>query len=127
MITMTINELMTVIPALRELTTKPFKGATSFKIARLIRELDKENVLFEEARAKLIETYGLRDENQQLMINEDGSIKIQEDKIEACNLEIISLLSASIEINAEKIPIEAFNDIELSPIQAAAVDILIDY
>ena len=47
MITMTVNDLLNVIPILRELLNKPFKGSTAFKLARLMRELDKETKLFE--------------------------------------------------------------------------------
>ena len=52
MITMTVNDLLNVIPVLRELLNKPFKGATAFKLARLMRELDKETTLFEEFHHK---------------------------------------------------------------------------
>lgn len=127
MIKITMNELLNVIPVLRELSTKSFKGATTFKIARLIRELDKETILFEESRHKLAEKYGARKEDGSLDVMEDGTIKIQEDKIQECNEEMTILLTTEIEINAEKISVEAFNDIEISPSQAIIIDALIDY
>ena len=127
MIKLTINELLNVIPILRELSTKPFKGSTTFKIARLMRELDKETTLFEESRQKLAEKYGARKEDGSLDVMEDGTIKLQEDKIQECNEEIMNLLATEIEINADKIAVEAFDDIEISPSQAIAIDALIDY
>ena len=127
MIKITMNELLNVIPILRELSTKSFKGAATFKIARLMRELDKETTLFEESRQKLAEKYGARREDGSLIINEDGTIKLQEDKVQDCNDEIMALLLTEVEINAEKIPEEAFFDIEITPSQAMAIDTLIDY
>lgn len=127
MITITVDELLTITPVLRELSTKTFKGITTFKIARLIRELDKEITLFEESRQKLAEKYGARKEDGSLEVMEDGTVKLQEDKIQECNEELINLLATEIEINADKITIEAFDDIEISPSQAIAIDALVDY
>ena len=127
MITMTVNDLLNVIPVLRELLNKPFKGATAFKLARLMRELDKETALFEESRQKIAEKYGKRDENNSLVFNELGNILIQEDKIADCNNEMTALLNTSIEVNANKIPLDAFDEIEIAPAQAMAIDTLVDY
>lgn len=127
MITMTVNDLLNVIPVLRELLNKPFKGSTAFKLARLMRELDRETTLFEEARQKLAEKYGKRDENGLLIFGEDGNIQLQEDKLAECNEEMLSLLNTSIEINADKIPMDAFAEIEIAPAQVIAIDTLIEY
>ena len=127
MITMTVNDLLNVIPVLRELLNKPFKGATAFKLARLMRELDKETTLFEESRQKIAEEYGKRDENNSLILNEFGNILIRDDKITDCNNEMTALLNTSIEVNADKIPLEAFDEIDLAPAQAMAIDTLVDY
>lgn len=127
MITMTVNDLLNVIPVLRELLNKPFKGSTAFKLARLMRELDRETTLFEEARQKLAEKYGKRDENGLLIFNEDGNIQLQEDKLAECNEEMLSLLNTSIEINADKIPMDAFAEVEIAPAQVIAIDTLVEY
>lgn len=127
MITMTVNDLLNVIPVLRELLNKPFKGATAFKLARLMRELDKETTLFEESRQKLAEKYGERDENGSLVFGENGNIQLQADKLEECNAEMLGLLNTTIEVNADKIPMEAFDDINLAPAQVMAIDTLVDY
>ena len=127
MIKTTINEILNVTPVLRELAVKPFKGAMTFKIARLIRELDKETALFEESRSKLAGKYGVRNENGELDISEEGTIKLQEDKINECNEELTNLLLTEVEINADALPANAFDDIEISPIQAMALEAFIEY
>lgn len=127
MIKTTINEILNVTPVLRELAVKPFKGAMTFKIARLIRELDKETALFEESRSKLAGKYGVRNENGELDISEEGTIKLQEDKISECNEELTNLLLTEVEINADALPANAFDDIEISPIQAMALEAFIEY
>ena len=127
MIKTTINEILNVTPVLRELAVKPFKGAMTFKIARLIRELDKETALFEESRSKLADKYGVRNENGELDVSEEGTIKLQADKISECNEELTNLLLTEVEINADVLPANAFDDIEISPIQAIALEAFIEY
>ena len=127
MIKITMNEILSVVPVLQELSNKQFKGATTFKIARLIRELDKEMALFNEARQKLGDKYGQRDENGELIISEEGIIKLQEDKIQDCNEELVTLLETEIEINADKIKVDAFDDIDISPAQVMILESLVDY
>lgn len=127
MIKTTINEILNVTPVLRELAVKPFKGAMTFKIARLIRELDKETALFEESRTKLAEEYGVRNENGELDVSEEGTIKLQEDRINECNEELTNLLLTDVEINADALPASAFDEIEISPIQAIALESFIEY
>lgn len=121
MITITVNDLLNTIPVLQELINKPFKGATAFKLARLMRELDRETTLFDESRKKLAEKFGERDENGNLIFDKNGNVQLQLEKLEECNEEMISLLNTTLEINAEKIPISAFNDIEITPTQAAVI------
>lgn len=127
MIKITMNDVLTATPVLRELANKPFKGSVTFKIARLIRELDKETSLFEQSKAAIGERYGMKDENGTLVVDDNGMIKLQEDKLEECNAELLSLLTTEIEINVDKLSYECFEDIEISPIQAIALDSLIDY
>ena len=126
MIKISVENIFNSVPVLKELAEKPFKGAMTFKIVRLIRELDKEIASFEEARNKIADTYAERDENGNYVIV-DNSIKIQEDKIQQCNEELISLMNTIVEINAEKIPAFALNDIDISPSQAMAIEELIEY
>lgn len=127
MITITVNDLLNTIPVLRELVNKPFKGSVAFKLARLIREFDKENSLFEKARVDLALKYCEQDKNGEPVILENGAIKLQEDKIDECNEEISNLLSVQLEIIAEKIPVFAFDDIEMTPSQILAIETIIDF
>lgn len=126
MIKMTLNELMNATPALKELSGKSFTGATTFKIARLIREVDKEIKTFEEERMKIVNKYGEKDENGELASQEDGTVKIIEDKINECNQELVDLLNAEVEINAEKLKEEVFEKIELTPVLAIAIEGLVE-
>ena len=127
MITMTLNDIFNAVPTLREISTKEFPGSVTFKIARLIRELDKEIQLFDEERNKIANKYGEKDENGNLVIQEGGSIKILDNKIQDCNEELQALFSTQIEINANKLPIDIFDSIEMTPTQAMNLEAIVDF
>ena len=127
MITLTLNDIFNAVPALREISTKEFPGSTTFKIARLIRELDKEIQLFEEERFNIANKYGEKDENGFLISQENGTVKISEDKIQDCNKELQALFETQVEINANKLPIEIFDGIEMTPVQAMNLEPVVDF
>lgn len=127
MITMTLNDIFNAVPALREISTKEFPGSVTFKIARLIRELDKEIQLFEEERNKIANKYGEKDENGNLVIQEGGNIKILDNKIQDCNKELQALFNTQVEINANKLPVDIFDSIEMTPTQAMNLEAIVDF
>ena len=127
MITLTLNDIFNAVPALREISTKEFPGSVTFKIARLIRELDKEIQLFEEERNKIANKYGEKDENGNLVIQEGGNIKILDNKIQDCNEELQALFNTQVEINANKLPVDIFDSIEMTPTQAMNLEAIVDF
>ena len=122
LINLTLSNAVGLVPILRQVMNKNFKGSVSFKIGRLVRELDKELKLFEKEREKLIEKYAEKDEKGNLIFT-GKNVKIL-DTIQF-NKEIEELLSNELNINAEKIDIEVFDDIEISPEQAMILEYII--
>lgn len=127
MIILTLKEIFNAVPFLREISNKEFPSSTAFKIARLIRELDKEIELFEIERTKIIYKNCEKDNNGNPVLLEGGNIKLLENKIEEATTELNILFKNQVEINAEKIPILAFNSIELTPEQAINLEAIVNF
>ncbi len=126
MITVTLNDILNNLEIFREISNKAVPVKTAFRIARLIRELDKESSTFDESRRKIIETYGEYDENGALKQDENGNIIIKPEEVNNCNREIIDLLNTTIEINCDKINIADFGEIELTPAQVLGLENFIE-
>lgn len=126
MIQVTLNDILNNAEIFRELSAKTLPVKTAFNIARLIRELDKENTTFDESRRQIIEKYAERDENGRIKQTPEGNIQLQQDKIEECNNELIELLNTTIEINVDKISVDALGDIELTPVQMINLEAFIE-
>lgn len=127
MIKMTITEILNVVPVLQDMSNKSFPGATSFKIARLIRELDKEIQLFDKQRNEIAQEFGEKDASGQLVLTEEGGVKIIESKIKECNNKLESIINTEIEINASKIPYSTIESADFTPSQALALEPIIDF
>lgn len=127
MITMTLNDIFNAAPALREISNKEFPGFVTFKIARIIRELDKEIQLFEAEREKIAYKYGEKDDNGMLVVLEGGNIKIPDENITECNNELQALFNTEIEINVSKLPLSIFETIEMTPTQAMNLETIVDF
>ena len=125
MIKLTMGEILNAAPVLTKLTNQNFSGAATFKIARLLRALDKEITTFEETRTKMIQTYGEKDENGELL-KKEGQIHVMADKIETFNQEMNSLLKSEVEINSEKLSIEYFDNIEMTPLEANLIEMIVE-
>ncbi len=127
MIKMTITEIFNVVPILQEMANKSFPGATSFKIARLMRELDKEIQLFDKQRNEIAQEFGEKDASGQLVLTEEGNVKIIESKIKECNEKLTSIFNTVIDINADKISYSIFEGINIAPAEALALEPIIDF
>lgn len=116
MIKVTLNDIITNNNLFREIHSKPMPARTAFKVARLIRELDKENEMFDKQRIDIVTRYAKRDENGD-MVEENNQVLIDDDKMQQFQDEFNALLDTEVEVNAEKLDIEDLGDIELTPKQ----------
>ena len=124
---MKITDILNVVPTLQEMANKRFPGATSFKIARLMRELDKEIQLFDKQRAEIAQEFGEKDASGQLVFTEEGNVKIIESKIEECNAKLESIFNTEIEINADKLSYSSIESADFTPSQALALEPIVDF
>ena len=117
MIKVTIEEILNATPALQILKEQNFDGMTAFKIARMLREVNKEIELFEQSRNELIEKFCIRDESGKIIEN-NGEIKIDSKYINTFNNEIRKMLNNEIEINAVPLTLNILENLTITPEQA---------
>lgn len=126
MITVKLNDVINATDTFSKIIQQPFKGSLAFKIARLVRELEKEMQTFNTERQKLLTRYCVKDENNELITAENGTVQIIPDKVDAFNEEFDSLLNTELEINADKLPINAIDDFELTPQEMLNIEVFFE-
>lgn len=115
MIEITLSELMDSASVMQELAKKPMKTKAAFQTARLMREVEKEYSLFQDARTKLIDKYAEKDENGKPKPDENGNYTVPKGDIEAFNKELRDMLEQTLTLNAEPISIEDLGDADFTP------------
>ena len=101
---------------INELSEKPMKVALVAKLLRLSDELQKENQLIEKQRMEILEKYGKRDEDGQLIIDENNNVSFEGDNIEKVQKELYDLSELEINITDREITEEELenNNLELT-------------
>ena len=127
MIEVTVGQIVNAIPVLNKLLERSFLGRQAFVIARLIREIHKEGETFEEARVALIKKYAEKDENGELIVTADGNVHISKEDLDCCNEELAKLQNTIIEINAEKVPIDWLEDVDLTLAEATVLESFVEF
>ena len=121
MITVKIQYIVNAIETFNAMSNKEMPIKTSFKVARIAKELDKEYQLFNETRRKAIETYGEKDENGELKIDDKGNVALIQDKIETFSSEMSELLNNEVSLNTEPFTITELEGITLTPAQTSTL------
>lgn len=99
----------------------PLKGA--YKLNKIRKDLDKESDFYNEKFQEIVEKYSRKDENGEIVFNEDGSqIMIQEDLIDECDKALTDLQSLEIEVDNYNLTIDDLGgDFECTPDQLGAL------
>ena len=122
MIKVTVKEVVIANQILNKLKQNYFSGKVAFVLARVIREIQKENEIFELTRMEIINRYADKDEEGNLLQTENGGIHIAEDLLPKCNNELSDMLSTTIELNIEPIKEEWLASAELTVEEAIALE-----
>ena len=117
MIEVSLNALMNSVEVMNDLIQKKMKIKVAYKIARLAREIQKEIELFESTRHTLIEKYGIKNENGELVEDKNGGYPIQKEKKDEFLKETNELLNSKISLNVDKLSLKDLEEAELTPQQ----------
>lgn len=128
-LTLTVSKLLPMRSALSRLsTTDVLPITTSFRLARLITQIEGEFRRYEEARVAVIKKYGTpveRTEEERNGVPE--SYNIPAEKAQAANDEVQSLLDEDVVVPSWKpLVIKDFGEFKLSPVELSGLMPLLD-
>lgn len=120
MIEIKLRDVLDSTNVLRELGQKPLKGRVAYNIAKILRQVENEFTLFNEARQKVIEKYGTKDENGKLKIDENTNEFVFEgENLKLVTDEINTLLDSSVSLNANRIQLSDIEELDFAPADLA--------
>lgn len=121
-----LRDVINSAEVMRTLSTQQLKGKVAFRVARLLRELEKEFTLFNEKRAELVREYGQKDENGELKTTENGDFMLEPERAQEFYNMMDELLNTDLSINAEKIAFEDIENVEFTPTQILSIENFIE-
>lgn len=119
-----IKNLNETIGALLPLQLKmPF----AYEVASIAREVRENDFMINTMRQEIIERFAKRDDNGQMIINEeDGTVEVEDGKYAELNAELDELMNRDIELKSNKIKLVDIKDLDLTVGQISALIPLID-
>lgn len=97
----------------------------AYKFTKLFNALDVESEFYNKQLQNIINHYGERDENNELVTTDQG-YKIQPDQYEVCSAEINRLLELEVQINAPTFTLEELSVLNLTLAQMQKIFLLIE-
>lgn len=88
---------------------------TAYKFSKLGREIAREKEFYQIQLNNIIDKYGEKDENGQFILTDNGAgVRIQKDKMNDCQKEIVELSELEVELTDIKISVEELENFEIS-------------
>lgn len=119
----TNNQMVNSIPNLKTLSQKQLPIQVSYKIAKNIRNIEQDLVIYERERQKLVDRYAEKDTEGKPKVNDNGNYVIK-DKLN-WNKDILELLNFETDVEIEKIDIKELDGVEISPGELMTIDYMI--
>ena len=122
MIKIQMNDLLNSTETLQKLSQKELKARLALSIARLLKEAEREIQNFNDVRMNLINKYGEKGEDGQLITDDKGNCKILPEVIDPFTTELNELIGTEVEINANKIRMDDLAELDFTPSDMVALE-----
>ena len=122
MINVKLSELLDSTETLKKLSQKDFKAKLAWSISRLLKAAEQEIQEFNDTRMNLINKYGEKGDDGQLVTDDKGNCRIVPESIQEFSNELNELINTEVEINANPIDIELLEDLEFTPAEMTQLE-----
>lgn len=126
MITLKMSDLLNATETLQKLSQKELKAKLALSIARVLKEAEREIQNFNEIRMNLINKYGEKDDQGELITDDKGNCKIPPEGIDTFTKELNELVNTDLEINANKLKLSDIESLDFTPGDMAVLEAFID-
>lgn len=127
MIQLLLRDIINSSDGLTGLSQRHLKAKTAYIVGKILKTVDTELSNFEQARMDLIRKYGLKDDNGELIEDENHNLHIAPENLQIFNTELTELMNTPVEIMANKISINDLGDIEFTPVEMAQLESFIEF
>lgn len=100
---LTNREMVTFLNSVGIIKEMVLPVKASYAVSKNIKKIEKEIEAYNEERAKLLDKYGEKDEDGNLVVSEEQNIKIVPENVEKWNKDLSELLDIEVEVDIHKL------------------------
>jgi len=112
--------------SLSEISQKQLPIRISYKIAKNISLINDELKIYDEQKNKIMNEYSKKDKDGKPVIDKNGHVELQKERIKDWTKDFMELLSIEIEININKFSIDSMGNCDISPSQIMSLGFMIE-
>lgn len=119
---MKLQNLLQIKAILEKHAQEPMPTLSAYKIMKFLKESSEEVAFYKERIKALSEKYGDKNENGELAYDEDGNLRVAQDKLQDCKKELNDLAFLEVKEPALKFSVGDFKTLNLSVSELFALD-----
>lgn len=123
---MNIITLVNTAKIFEQFAQTKISSKLAYKIMKFCKGVAVEEEFYNTKRNEIINMYGVKDENGQVVVRDDGMIAIVPDKINEANAALMELNSIEVEAPNVKFTLDELEGLELSVVDMFALDAFIE-
>lgn len=122
------ERIVNTINTLGKLNNAQLPIKVAYAVSKNVNKIESELKVYNTEKAKLIDKYGVKDEEGKLIADEYGNVNIKEEHREDWNRDIKELLSIENEIDIHMIQLDDLlnSNYNISPAELTAIDFMIN-
>ena len=110
-----LNDIINADESIQYLRGIDLPAKLSYKVSKLILALAQEYDIIQQERRKIIEKYGARDENGELVSLRVNQYSIAMEYIEEANTELNDLMNTEVELNIAPLTLDELEPYKITP------------
>lgn len=122
---MNILTLMSAAKVFSQVAQMKISSKLAYKIMKLCKSVATEEEFYNNKRNEIINEYAVKDENGQIVVSDDGMIKIMQDKIPVAEKALRELNEIEVDVPDIKFMLDELDELKLSVADMFALDAFI--
>lgn len=118
-------DLINLYVIIDKIKDKTFNIYTQYNFLKLQEYINKEREIYLKQQASLIEKFGQKNENGEVVINKDGTVEMKEENIKECEKLLQDINELSIQIPDIFFSLDELKELELTFSELSALKLFI--
>ena len=123
---MNILTLINTAKIFNQVAQAKISSKLAYKIMKLCKSVAIEEEFYNNKRNEIINEYAVRDENEQIVVSDDGMISIVKDKIDEANAALQELNNIEVEVPNIRFTLAELDELKLSVADMFVLDAFIE-